>query len=349
MSLTYAELSGVNLDKFSAAVDAWANLPALIHSAGSTFKNEVAKGLRESDWEGEAAQAAFTELNGLSHQIDNSENEAKSVHKLLSNCLNTFRSLKGELENMVNGLEGHEHLSINLTDGSVFVDPRKVEPKDFDSLTAAYQTTISSYKKRTLQVLQDAEEADSTLRWALQNMSESYDIGFLPTAPASLVEARKMRRENGLDSSGGKGKKISLKELSDQEIQTRIDNASRGKFGNSTVKPVAEFLSYRAWMNSVDSIGKKDWASARSYFIDGTPAYAAGMEAWLMETSGGGGRHRKPTLMNRAGSLGGKVFGVPAALVATGLDFYYTPAQHASNEPNAKIMAPKDPGNVHWK
>ncbi|MFI9626864.1 hypothetical protein [Streptomyces sp. NPDC052042] len=337
----------MNLEKLSAAVDAWANLPTLIRSAAWTFKNEVAKGLRESDWEGEAAQAAFTSLNGISNQIDNSENEAKSVHKLLSNCLDIFRSTKGELENITNGLAGHEHLSIN-PHGLVFLDPKKVEPDDFDRLAVAYQPTIASYKERTLQALQDADEADFTLRWALQSMSESYDIGFLPTAPASLAEARQMRNEISMEISGDKGK-ISLKELSDKEIQTRIDNASRGKFGNSTIKPAAEFLGYRAWLNSVDSVGKRDWASAKSYFIDGTPAYAAGMEASLLETSGGGGRHRKPTLMNRVGSLGGKVFGVPVALVATGLDFYYTPAQHASEGPNAKIMTPKDPGNVHWK
>ncbi|MER8001601.1 hypothetical protein [Streptomyces sp. NPDC095613] len=79
------------------------------------------------------------------------------------------------------------------------------------------------------------------------------------------------------------------------------------------------------------------------------PAYLAGMEAELLATSGGGGRHRKPTLMNKAGNVGGKIFGFPAAVVATGLDFYYTPAQHASEGPDAKIMAPKDPGKVHWK
>uniref|UniRef100_A0AAU3GY15 WXG100 family type VII secretion target n=1 Tax=Streptomyces sp. NBC_01401 TaxID=2903854 RepID=A0AAU3GY15_9ACTN len=345
MSLTYAHLKNVNLDKLSAATDAWANLPKLIHGAGQTFKNEVAKGLRESDWEGEAAEAAFTELSGISYQVDNAENEAGSIHKLLNSSLNAFRSAKGELQNIANGIAGHEHLSLDLEDGAVFVDRAKVAPDDLASLTQAYEITIASYRERTRQALADADEADSTLRWALQNMSNGYDIGFLPTAPASLTEARQMRKDQGKRS----GEKISLKELSDKEIQTRIDSASQGKFGNSTIKPVAEFLSYRSWMNSADSIQKHDWENAKSYFVAGTPAYAAGQEAWLMEVSGGGGSHRKPTILNKAGVFGGKVFGFPAGVVATGLDFYYTPAMSASERPDAKIMAPKDPGRVHWK
>ncbi|MEV6395784.1 hypothetical protein AB0M39_13550 [Streptomyces sp. NPDC051907] len=345
MALTYTDLKCVNLAKLSAAVDAWANLPQLVHEAGWTFKNEVAKGLRESDWEGESAQEAFTALNGITYQIDNAENEAGSVGKFLSGCLNALRSAKGELDNIANGIEGHEHLSLNHSNGSVFVDPNKVEPAHLEKLKTAYETTIASYKERTRQALADAEETDSTLRWALQDMSNSYDIGFLPTAPASLTEARQMRKERGRES----GEKISLKELSDKEIQTRLDNASKGKFGSGTIKPVVEFIGYRSWLNSADSMQKGDWANARTYFIGGTPAYAAGMGSSLLETSGGGGQHRKPTLVNKVGWLGGKVFGFPASVVATGLDFYYTPAQSASERPDAKIMAPKDPGRVHWK
>ncbi|MER6718398.1 hypothetical protein [Streptomyces halstedii] len=345
MSLTYTHLRNVNLEKLSTAVDAWANLPKLVHGAGQTFKNEVAKGLRESDWEGEAAQAAFTSLNGISFQIDNAENEAGSVHKLLNSALDAFRSARGELQNMANGVEGHKHLSLDPHTGAVFVDPAKVGPDDLADLTRAYEITVTSYKDRTRQALADADEADSTLRWALRDMSHGYDIGFLPTAPASLAEARRMREDQGKKS----GADISLKELSDKEIQTRIDQASEGKFGNSTLKPVAEFLSYRAWMNSADGIQKRDWESAKANFIGGTPAYAAGQGSWLLETSGGGGLHRKPTILNKAGVFGGKVFGFPAAVVATGLDFYYTPGMHASERPDAKIMAPKDPGRVHWK
>ncbi|MCX4820269.1 hypothetical protein OG883_10200 [Streptomyces sp. NBC_01142] len=345
MSLTYTDLKTVNLDKFSAAVDAWANSPKLVHQSGWTFNNEVAKGLRESDWEGEAAETAFTALNGIRNQIDNAESEAGSVHKFLNNCLNSFRSAKGELDNITNGLEGHEHLLVNPNDGSVFVDPNRVKPDDIGDLRKAYETTISSYKERTRQALEDADQTDSTLRWALRDMSDSYDIGFLPTAPVSLAEARQIRRERGQES----GNRISLKELSDKEIQTRLDNASRGKFGSGTIKPVAEFIGYRSWLNSADSVQKRDWANARSYFIGGTPAFAAGMGSSLLETSGGGGRHRQPTLVNKVGSFGGKVFGFPASVVATGLDFYYTPAQNASERPDAKIMAPKDPGRVHWK
>ncbi|MFE0047164.1 BAR domain-containing protein [Streptomyces albireticuli] len=345
MSLTYTDLKQVNLEKLSDAVSAWAQLPKRVHDAGETFRTEVAKGLQESDWKGESAQAASTAITGLGFQVSNAEQEARSVHGFLKSCLESFRSAKKRLEDITHELDGHEHLSVKADDGSVHVDEAKVEPADLEDLRKAYEPTIKSYKERTRQALEDAQETDDTLSWSLRSMKKSYDSGFLPTAPVSLADARQMRRAQGREND----KKISLKELSDQEIQARIDHAADGKFGSSTLKPAAEFIGYRSWMNSADSIQKRDWESARTYFIGGTPAYAAGMEAWLMETSGGGGRHRKPTLMNQAGKVGGKIFGFPAGVLATGLDFYYTPAQHASERPDAKIMAPKDPGRVHWK
>ncbi|MGK5546045.1 hypothetical protein ACSNOH_15110 [Streptomyces sp. URMC 127] len=345
MALTYRDLRHVNLEKLSSAVGAWEKLPGRVHDAGETFRTQVAKGLQESDWQGESAQAASTAITGLSFQLANAQQEARSVHDFLNNCLQSFRSAKKTLDDIATELDGHEHLSLNGDDGSVRVDTGKVKPEDLEHLRKAYESAIRSYKERTRQALEDARETDQTLNWALRSMKQSYDAGFLPTAPTGLADARRMRREQGRQSD----KKISLKLLSDQEIAYKMQHASDGKFGNSTLKPAAEFIGYRSWMNSADSIQKRDWESAKTYFIGGTPAYAAGMEAWLMETSGGGGRHRKPTLMNKAGSFGGKVFGFPAGVLATGLDFYYTPAMHASERPDAKIMAPKDPGRVHWK
>ncbi len=345
MSLTYSDLKQVSLEKLSAAVGAWGQLPKRVHDARDTFRTEVAKGLQESDWQGESAQAASTAVTGLSFQLTNAEQEAHSVHDFLNSCLESFRSAKKALDGIATELAGHEHLSLKSDDGSVYVDTAKVKPEELAHLQKAYEPTIRSYKERTHQALEDARETDETLNWALRSMKQSYDSGFLPTAPTSLSDARQMRRQQGRESD----RKISLKLLSDQEIAEKMQHASDGKFGNSTLKPAAEFIGYRSWMNSADSIQKRDWESARTYFIGGTPAYAAGMEAWLMQTSGGGGLHRKPTLMNKAGTFGGKVFGFPAGVLATGLDFYYTPAMHASERPDAKIMTPKDPGPVHWK
>ncbi|WKU43879.1 hypothetical protein Q3V23_07140 [Streptomyces sp. VNUA116] len=333
----------MNLEKLSSAVGAWGKLPERVHDVGETFRTQVAKGLQESDWQGESAQAASTAITGLSFQLANAEQEAHSVHDFLNNCLESIRSAKKALHDIATELAGHEHLSLNADDGSVRVDTEKVKPDDLERLRKAYEPSIRSYKERTHQALEDARETDETLSWALRSMKQSYDIGFLPTAPTSLADARRMRREEGRESD----KKISLKLLSDQEIAYKMQHASDGKFGNGTIKPAAEFLGYRSWMNSADGIQKRDWESAKTYFVCGTPAYAAGMEAWLMETSGGGGRHRKPTMMNKAGKFGGKAFGFPAAaVVATGLGFSYTPAMPASERPDAKIMAPKDPGQA---
>ncbi|MGS2590510.1 hypothetical protein [Streptomyces hebeiensis] len=345
MTLTYKDVRGVDLATFSTAVDAWGKLPGQIGEAGSTFRTEVAKGLRESDWKGDTAEAACTELEALEYEIDHAASEAKSIHTFLHACLKEFRRTKKALDDIADEVAGHEHLSLNAADGSVYVDADKVEPEQLGTLNKSYQPTVESYRTRTRQAVDDAEEADTTLRWSLRELSECYGTGFFPAAPTGLAEARRIREQSARQT----GEKISLKEISDQEIQTRLDNASKGKFGSGTLKPAAEFLGYRSWLNSADSLQKGKWADAKTYFLGGMPAYLAGMEAELLATSGGGGRHRKPTLMNKVGNVGGKVFGFPAAVVATGLDFYYTPAQHASEGPDAKIMAPKDPGKVHWK
>ncbi|MCF3101034.1 hypothetical protein IPZ58_05515 [Streptomyces roseoverticillatus] len=283
--MTYRDLRHVNLEKLTSAVGVWGKLPKRVHDAAETFRTEVAKGLQESDWQGESAQASSTAITGLSFQLANAEQEAHSVHDFLNSCLESFRSAKKELDGIATELAGHEHLSLNADDGSVHVDTAKVKPDDLEHLRKAYEPAIRSYKERTRQALEDARETDETLSWALRSMKQSYDIGFLPTAPAGLADARRMRRQEGRESD----KKISLKLLSDQEIADKMQHASDGKFGISTLKPAAEFLGYRSWMNSADSIQKRDWESAKTYFIGGMPAYAAGMEAWLMETSGGEG------------------------------------------------------------
>ena len=60
MGLTYAQLKQANLTPLSEAVGKWRNLPGQIDVIATSFDTTVTKGLQDSDWTGETADAAFT-------------------------------------------------------------------------------------------------------------------------------------------------------------------------------------------------------------------------------------------------------------------------------------------------
>ncbi|PKV87247.1 hypothetical protein BX283_4843 [Streptomyces sp. TLI_146] len=69
----------------------------------------------------------------------------------------------------------------------------------------------------------------------------------------------------------------------------------------------------------------------------------------LENNIGGGGLHRKPSPVNALGRFGGKIFGAPVAVVATGIDFHYTPPGENKQPGDTKVVAPGAPGSVKYK
>lgn len=59
------------------------------------------------------------------------------------------------------------------------------------------------------------------------------------------------------------------------------------------------------------------------------------------------GKHHRPTFMNSIGKFGGKIFGAPVAVVATGIDFYYTPSKKELSD--TRVEAPAEPGKVRYR
>ena len=86
-------------------------------------------------------------------------------------------------------------------------------------------------------------------------------------------------------------------------------------------------------------------------FIGGTPSFAAGEASKHLEKgsllSDVNGKHHRPTFINTIGKFGGKIFGAPVAVVATGIDFYYTPSKKESGD--TYVEAPAASGRVRYR
>ncbi|WP_329194127.1 hypothetical protein [Streptomyces sp. NBC_01435] len=59
------------------------------------------------------------------------------------------------------------------------------------------------------------------------------------------------------------------------------------------------------------------------------------------------GNHHRPTFMNSIGKSGGKICGAQAAVLATGIDFYYTPSKKELSD--TRVESPAEPGKVRHR
>jgi len=341
---SYTQVKNVNLDKLAAAVEKWAQLPAKFSAVETTFNTEVVKGLHSSGWHGEAAEAAFAAFGDVRYDIDAAGKEAHSIHGLLSGGLRAFRSAKKQLDAIVDSVDGHEHLSLNHHDGSVYVDPDKVDPEQLGALRKTYQETIQSFRKRRDDALETADEADATLSWALKDLG-GYTMGFNNGAYTSLRDAKANRARQR-----GDGKPLSLKQLSDQEVATQADSVP----GSSTLKPAAEFLSFRPGINSLDPFMHGHFGEGINSLTGLIPSVVAGESSKQLGKRwkggpGAGGRHRKPSLVNKTGGFGAKVCDVPAGMLATVVDYAYTPASDSEElRKKSRVVAPDAPQPTKW-
>ncbi len=329
MKPDYSDVKNVDLGKLSDAVDEWRTLPGKIKQLGLTFRTEVVKGLKGSNWSGEAAESAFVKFDDIEKQISDAAKEASAIYGLLSSALDCFRNAKRELCDIEREVEGHVHLSLNGSDGSVYVDEKKVDPESRAMMHKSYLDAIEAYRDRTQKALEAARDGDRALKWALLRDG---DVGrrFNADAYGSLKEAQVGRERY---------EKARKERENDESVRMQPSSAP---FGSGTIKPVAEFLSYRPWINAGSSTMRGDFGSAWTYFLGGTPAYALGkMSEDAKDYPGGGGRHRKPSLINKTGWLGTKIFGAPIAVGATLIDYAYTPeSDPAIKEKNAHTLAP---------
>ncbi|MEU4346954.1 hypothetical protein [Streptomyces sp. NPDC023838] len=195
------------------------------------------------------------------------------------------------------------------------------------------QDDFDALQRRIDAIIGRAAEADSTCSWGLWQLTkDKHQFG--GTYYGSVKDA-------GADAQ--------------QAQQTKTDSQDYtppSKWGSGTIKPIAEFLSYRSWMGGGEAALHGDVNGAIQGAIGGSPS-AAGGEASKHLAKGSllgdvRGKHHRPTFINTVGRFGEKIFGAPVALAATGIDFYYTPNQ-PRNPSDTHVTAPAEPGKVRYR
>ncbi|WP_329212416.1 hypothetical protein [Streptomyces sp. NBC_01708] len=58
-------------------------------------------------------------------------------------------------------------------------------------------------------------------------------------------------------------------------------------------------------------------------------------------------KHHRPTALNTVGKFRGKIFGAPVAVVATVVDFAYTPSKKGPEDTH--VDAPAAPGQARYR
>ncbi|GAX53997.1 hypothetical protein [Streptomyces olivochromogenes] len=326
---TFEELFHVNLSPLQSAADDWAAMAVLLNKvakeAGSMRR--LAQG---TEWKGENASVTKPFVVRVSDEFTDAVTEAESVGNLLSSAHDKIKAARDDLkvlcENPPAGITIHADGTLSRS-----VQPQRMSHGDPESVVT--QDDFDALQRRIDAITARAAEADSTCSWGLWQLTKD-------------------KREFGSTYYG------SLKDASTdvrQAQQTKTDSVEYtppAKWGSGTIKPIAEFLSYRSWMGGGEAALHGDLNGAIQGAIGGSPS-AAGGEASKHLAKGAllsdvRGKHHRPTFINTIGKFGEKIFSVPVSVIATGIDFYYTPNQPRTPG-DTHVNAPAEPGKVRYQ
>ncbi|MFI1397467.1 DUF6571 family protein [Streptomyces sp. NPDC020681] len=188
--LDYKTVLDANLTPLSEAVAKWAKLPEEFRKVGKLYDNTVEKGLAESDWKGEAAEAAMDNVSLVGKQIRAANDEAADVHRLLSDAYDVFSQAQSKLKTIRSDIEKDKYLSIK-PDGEVWFDPPADTPNEhLASLNKGYQESIQAYRTSISNQVTAAQEADDILYWALTQDYNGHNKGFDSNTYDSLKGAK---------------------------------------------------------------------------------------------------------------------------------------------------------------
>ncbi|MEV7427085.1 hypothetical protein [Streptomyces sp. NPDC091212] len=328
--LSFESLLNVKLDPLKSAYDDWSEVVKRLKKLAEEAQDmgTYAQGTR---WKGENATITKPFVVRISQEFQDAATEAESVRNVLREAYREIKAAKSELTELYeNPPRGINISRDGLLRSAIYSAPEGEGATD----TGPTEAEVNTLLKRIEAILNRAAEADEACAWALGNMAkETHE--FSSTYYGSLKDA------------GATARQAQKTEISSVEY-TRPE-----KFGSKIIKPVAEFLSYRSWMNAGEKFVLGDFNKSWKYFVGGTPAAAAGEASKHLEKgsilSDVRGVHHKPTFVNGIGKIGGKIFGVPVAIVATAVDFYYTPPGQNKEEGSTRVAAPKETGPVRYK
>ncbi|MFJ8173634.1 hypothetical protein ACIQ64_35135 [Streptomyces sp. NPDC094473] len=315
--LAFQQLLNLRTKPLDSAIDDWVAMAKKLRELAKDAEdmNVFAQG---TAWKGQNAGVTKPFITRAAGEFQDAVTQAESITNLLKGAYRELMKAKAEL---VEIYENPPH-GLKIDPYGVVIHLESSDPGSDD---------VDVLVKRMEAILQRAADADALCTGGLAALTED-PHQFSSVHYASLRDA---------------------KTLKEQAAQTKLDTAEYvppEKWGSGTVKPVAEFLSYRSWMGGGESLLRGDLNGAVQGFIGGTPAYAAGEASKHLEKgsilSDVKGKHHRPTALNTVGKFGGKIFGAPVAVVATVVDFAYTPSKKGPEDTH--VDAPAAPGKTRY-
>ncbi|MEU8824753.1 hypothetical protein [Streptomyces sp. NPDC048636] len=318
--LTYSNIMEVSLDSLGKAVTDWQTMVAQLERLA---KDAYSGMLQKSDaarWAGVNAEVTKDFVRKTAKEFQDAHIEAKSLWTVLDAAYTDFTEMKSNIKEAVRIARTKNIFVHEAADGTAKCDWAECRTQAPGKEDEQWKQEQEDYIN---QMISQMEEIDAGVTRALGKThgKDKHNFGHATYRSLDDVRAEQTGKEDAVQTYG-----------------------QSAKWGSGTVKPVAEFLSYRSWMNSANSALHGEGGKAYDYFLGGAPSFVGGEVSKGLENSGGGGRHRKPTVVNGIGRFGGKIFGWPVALVATAVDFTYTPP--GVKEPgDTRVVAPGEPPN----
>jgi hypothetical protein len=193
MALTYSQVKNANLTPLSEAVAQWKTLPGALVEISRGFGNTVTKNLRESDWTGESADAAFCAFSTVERELYSASEEAKDIHFLLNDAHGKFGSAQKRLKNIESAIAEDKYMKIS-GEGNVYLSVPTSQSGHSAVLQKSYTETLHYYNDAIKKAIEDAEEADSALHYALSQDHNGRKRGFDADTANSVDSAISQRR-----------------------------------------------------------------------------------------------------------------------------------------------------------
>ncbi|MFI1103055.1 hypothetical protein [Streptomyces melanogenes] len=325
--ITYGGILRTDLSKLGKAVEDWKDMVSQLDKLAKDAADGLVKYADGAQWAGQNADVTKDFVHKTAREFRDAHTEATSIWTVLDEAHTDLTWARQSIEEATEYARKAGITVVDNSDGTVSC---------IFSVCAAGDAQPTDKDRADKQEREDyintliarAQETDAAAGRALKKSHGGDEHNF---GHAKYTSVDEVRREQHLPS--------------DEPVETKTD-----KWGSGTVKPVAEFFSYRSWMNGADAGLHGEWGKAWDGFMGGAPSWSGGLVSKGLEKNiGGGGLHRKPSAVNILGKFGGKVFGAPVAVVATGIDFYYTPPGGNKEPGDTKVIAPGAPGPVRYK
>ncbi|MDT0459054.1 hypothetical protein RM550_25620 [Streptomyces sp. DSM 41527] len=311
--VTYEQLYHLDLSRLESAIEAWGTQIHHLESLDDAFTQDVSKRFSQAGWNSLdlTSTTAASQLEDADKEITDAVTEAKGIHAILRDAHSRLQKNKADLHKLADVEAPDRGLVVGSTGrvearNDTTQDLPNQDDPDNEELRALQKRKLEDFSLRIQEILADAEETDNFASQALHSNTDG--------KPADGFKGKVYTSISSYKKAFQKGDRVGTHTLGAKP------------WGSGTIKPVAEFLSYKSWINAGDSALHGRVGEAWDYFVGGTPPNAvAGMAKTAGMKLGAGGGPVANKISSGIIKGAGKIFGVPVSIAATFVDYAYSP------------------------